>query len=163
MNIFREVCTSSIQNCHISHAANPTSVTSWPCVNASSLILVSELEKHLVLLLKLKNVLLFVYRSLSEAMTKEKIAAIKAKRLAKKKTTIRVDDELEPDLLVWHKKLFLFFYYYFIYWLFLLLFYICFTDKIFKFRTWWQTKWLPVYISKHLCNLVYHLVCPETT
>ncbi|KAK3730029.1 hypothetical protein QZH41_009535 [Actinostola sp. cb2023] len=38
-------------------------------------------------------------RSLSEAMTKEKIAAIKAKRLAKKKTTIRVDDELEPDLL----------------------------------------------------------------
>jgi len=33
-------------------------------------------------------------------MTKEKIAAIKAKRLAKKKTTIRVDDELEPDLLV---------------------------------------------------------------
>lgn len=42
----------------------------------------------------------FSYRSLSEAMTKEKIAAIKAKRLAKKKTTIRVDDELEPDLLV---------------------------------------------------------------
>lgn len=40
------------------------------------------------------------FRSLSEAMTKEKIAAIKAKRLAKKKTTIRVDDELEPDLLV---------------------------------------------------------------
>ncbi|EDO35837.1 predicted protein [Nematostella vectensis] len=39
-------------------------------------------------------------RSLSEAMTKEKIAAIKAKRLAKKKTTlIKVDDELEPEIL----------------------------------------------------------------
>lgn len=33
-------------------------------------------------------------------MSAEKIAAIKAKRLAKKRTTIKVDDELDPGVLV---------------------------------------------------------------
>lgn len=33
-------------------------------------------------------------------MSAEKIAAIKAKRLAKKRTTIKVDDELDAGLLV---------------------------------------------------------------
>lgn len=40
------------------------------------------------------------YRSLSDAMSVEKIAAIKAKRLAKKRTTIKVDDDLEAGVLV---------------------------------------------------------------
>ena len=39
-------------------------------------------------------------RSLSDAMSVEKIAAIKAKRLAKKRTTIKVDDDLEAGVLV---------------------------------------------------------------
>lgn len=34
-------------------------------------------------------------------MSVEKIAAIKAKRLAKKRTTIKVDDDLEAGVLVW--------------------------------------------------------------
>ncbi|KAL9988717.1 hypothetical protein ACROYT_G003195 [Oculina patagonica] len=38
-------------------------------------------------------------RSLSDAMSVEKIAAIKAKRLAKKRTTIKVDDDLEAGVL----------------------------------------------------------------
>lgn len=38
-------------------------------------------------------------RSLSDAMSVEKIAAIKAKRLAKKRTTIKVDDDLESGVL----------------------------------------------------------------
>ena len=41
-----------------------------------------------------------LYRSLSDAMSVEKIAAIKAKRLAKKRTTIKVDDDLEAGVLV---------------------------------------------------------------
>ena len=36
-------------------------------------------------------------------MSVEKIAAIKAKRLAKKRTTIKVDDDLEAGVLVWKK------------------------------------------------------------
>lgn len=36
-----------------------------------------------------------VYRSLSEAMSVEKIAAIKAKRLAKKRTTIKAQDDIQ--------------------------------------------------------------------
>lgn len=47
---------------------------------------------------------LILYRSLSDAMSVEKIAAIKAKRLAKKRTTIKVDDDLEAGVLVWKKK-----------------------------------------------------------
>ena len=39
-------------------------------------------------------------RSLSDAMSVEKIAAIKAKRLAKKRQTIKVDDDLEAGVLV---------------------------------------------------------------
>lgn len=42
----------------------------------------------------------FCYRSLSDTMSAEKIAAIKAKRLAKKRTTIKVDDELDSGVLV---------------------------------------------------------------
>ncbi|CAB3992315.1 parafibromin isoform X2, partial [Paramuricea clavata] len=38
-------------------------------------------------------------RSLSDTMSAEKIAAIKAKRLAKKRTTIKVDDELDAGVL----------------------------------------------------------------
>ncbi|XP_066293579.1 parafibromin-like [Branchiostoma lanceolatum] len=38
-------------------------------------------------------------RSLSEAMSVEKIAAIKAKRLARKRTTIKTDDDLELGLI----------------------------------------------------------------
>ncbi|XP_046844194.1 parafibromin-like [Xenia sp. Carnegie-2017] len=38
-------------------------------------------------------------RSLSDTMSAEKIAAIKAKRLAKKRTTIKVDDELDSGVL----------------------------------------------------------------
>lgn len=45
--------------------------------------------------------LMFIFRSLSDAMSVEKIAAIKAKRLAKKRTTIKVDDDLESGVLVW--------------------------------------------------------------
>ena len=45
--------------------------------------------------------LMFICRSLSDAMSVEKIAAIKAKRLAKKRTTIKVDDDLESGVLVW--------------------------------------------------------------
>jgi len=45
------------------------------------------------------------YRSLSDAMSVEKIAAIKAKRLAKKRTTIKVDDDLEAGVLVRDKIL----------------------------------------------------------
>lgn len=45
----------------------------------------------------------FFGRSLSDAMSVEKIAAIKAKRLAKKRTTIKVDDDLEAGVLVWAK------------------------------------------------------------
>ena len=45
-----------------------------------------------------------LYRSLSDAMSVEKIAAIKAKRLAKKRTTIKVDDDLEAGVLVSKKK-----------------------------------------------------------
>ena len=37
-------------------------------------------------------------------MSVEKIAAIKAKRLAKKRTTIKVDDDLEAGVLVIKKK-----------------------------------------------------------
>ena len=44
-------------------------------------------------------------RSLSDAMSVEKIAAIKAKRLAKKRTTIKVDDDLEAGVLVWKQWL----------------------------------------------------------
>ena len=44
-------------------------------------------------------------RSLSDAMSVEKIAAIKAKRLAKKRTTIKVDDDLEAGVLVRDKTL----------------------------------------------------------
>lgn len=44
-----------------------------------------------------------LYRSLSDAMSVEKIAAIKAKRLAKKRTTIKVDDDLEAGVLVREK------------------------------------------------------------
>lgn len=44
--------------------------------------------------------LMFICRSLSDAMSVEKIAAIKAKRLAKKRTTIKVDDDLESGVLV---------------------------------------------------------------
>ena len=44
---------------------------------------------------------MFICRSLSDAMSVEKIAAIKAKRLAKKRTTIKVDDDLESGVLVW--------------------------------------------------------------
>lgn len=44
------------------------------------------------------------YRSLSDAMSVEKIAAIKAKRLAKKRTTIKVDDDLEAGVLVIKKN-----------------------------------------------------------
>ena len=36
-------------------------------------------------------------------MSVEKIAAIKAKRLAKKRTTIKVDDDLEAGVLVWKR------------------------------------------------------------
>ena len=43
---------------------------------------------------------IYIYRSLSDAMSVEKIAAIKAKRLAKKRTTIKVDDDLEAGVLV---------------------------------------------------------------
>ena len=46
------------------------------------------------------------YRSLSDAMSVEKIAAIKAKRLAKKRTTIKVDDDLEAGALVSTKNQF---------------------------------------------------------
>lgn len=46
-----------------------------------------------------------LYRSLSDAMSVEKIAAIKAKRLAKKRTTIKVDDDLEAGVLVRRKAL----------------------------------------------------------
>ena len=49
------------------------------------------------------NVFFFFGRSLSDAMSVEKIAAIKAKRLAKKRTTIKVDDDLEAGVLVWTK------------------------------------------------------------
>ena len=49
--------------------------------------------------------LMFICRSLSDAMSVEKIAAIKAKRLAKKRTTIKVDDDLESGVLVWKKKI----------------------------------------------------------
>lgn len=38
-------------------------------------------------------------------MSVEKIAAIKAKRLAKKRTTIKVDDDLEAGVLVRDKTL----------------------------------------------------------
>ena len=38
-------------------------------------------------------------------MSVEKIAAIKAKRLAKKRTTIKVDDDLEAGVLVWKQWL----------------------------------------------------------
>lgn len=42
--------------------------------------------------------LLFVhFRSLSEAMSVEKIAAIKAKRLAKKRTTIKGNDDIGQE------------------------------------------------------------------
>lgn len=37
------------------------------------------------------------YRSLSEAMSVEKIAAIKAKRLAKKRTTIKGNDDIGQE------------------------------------------------------------------
>ena len=47
---------------------------------------------------------MFICRSLSDAMSVEKIAAIKAKRLAKKRTTIKVDDDLESGVLVLKKK-----------------------------------------------------------
>ena len=40
------------------------------------------------------------FRSLSDTMSVEKIAAIKAKRLAKKRQTIKVDDDLEAGVLV---------------------------------------------------------------
>jgi hypothetical protein len=40
-------------------------------------------------------------------MSAEKIAAIKAKRLAKKRTTIKVDDELDAGVLVsWPDRIF---------------------------------------------------------
>ena len=48
---------------------------------------------------------MFICRSLSDAMSVEKIAAIKAKRLAKKRTTIKVDDDLESGVLVLKKKI----------------------------------------------------------
>lgn len=40
---------------------------------------------------------LLFYRSLSEAMSVEKIAAIKAKRLAKKRTTIKGNDDIGQE------------------------------------------------------------------
>lgn len=51
---------------------------------------------------KIENFNYVFNRSLSEAMSVEKIAAIKAKRLAKKRTTIKGHDDigLGPDLRV---------------------------------------------------------------
>ena len=54
---------------------------------------------YIYIILQISNIF---NRSLSEAMSVEKIAAIKAKRLAKKRTTIKGHDDigLGPDLRV---------------------------------------------------------------
>jgi parafibromin len=63
------------------------------------LTILSEKQQHFCLC---KSLMSKFKRSLSEAMSVEKIAAIKAKRLAKKRTTIKgMDDKgLESDLRV---------------------------------------------------------------
>ena len=61
----------------------------------------SEIHLQKCFILDVLLIVKFVYcRSLSDAMSVEKIAAIKAKRLAKKRKTIKVDDDLVQGALV---------------------------------------------------------------
>ena len=61
----------------------------------------SQIHLQKCFILDVLLIVKFVYcRSLSDAMSVEKIAAIKAKRLAKKRKTIKVDDDLVQGALV---------------------------------------------------------------